>query len=782
MTTRNKSGGLSDAESADLTERVERFRALWSPDGSTDLAASLPPTDAPHRRAVLVRLIQTDMERRGATGLPFRVERYINQFPAELTSGTVPAELLLAEYRLRHRYTDKPKLSDYQRWFPDQYPAMKAELDREPLSMPTRRTPVESINFGAPHTLVDNAPTPMATPPPDVLPSDTPYRLMRKLGSGAFGEVYEARAPGEIPVAVKRIMRPVDDPASRAEEEALEAIKRLSHPFLLKTNAYWILNDRLVIVMELAEGSLADRLEDHQRQGRQGIPVEDLIPLFEQAGEALDYLHAEKVSHRDIKPENILLLKGYAKVADFGLARMQKSILTVVGSTAGTPAYMAPEMWQEKVSIHSDQYSLAATYVRVRLGRMLFAANFLVDLGLAHRNDIPDLNPLPPAEQAVLHRALAKKPEHRFGSCLEFAKALRAAVFPPPEPQKVRERRTAAILTTVGVACAVALAVTLATLYLLRPPDDQRTADPGANGKEEKQDKPPELPLVAIPVGWTADLTTTETIGGKRYPGRLTRKVGEDTLVAILLPAGDSGVPTHWMLENKITNRVFSTVWKELEDDKNSELYRFADGPGSALAPGEWKRGARDYAYKSEDPEDPKNWIGLEGDQAEVPVSGVTVPEAILVARKLGGALPGFRQWLKATGAYETSVDPPAGKRLAEKLTFEERRKEFDTRDLALGRDRPFPVSRGKDISYRGIRQLVSNGREWLGQENPENDATRIALPTGEMISAAFVGQGYNDTVVMDFKAILGYSNKKTQLITQVKGHYAGFRIVLTPP
>ena len=778
MTTPNESDGLTDEESADLTARVERFRSAWSPDGSTDLAASLPPPGARHRLSVLVQLVATDMQRRAAAGLPFRVERYINQFSEELTTHTVPASLLVMEYRLRHLYSDKPGLDQYQRWFPEQFEAVLQELQREPLESSggisrTGLTSVFAIHPAkSPSTRPNERvgrpgdPTPVTT---DVLPSGVPYRLVRKLGEGAFGEVYEGRAPGEIPVAIKRIMRPVNDPASKAEEKALEAIKRLAHPFLLQTNAYWILDDRLVIVMELADGSLADRITHHQDKGQPGVPPEELIPLFEQAAEALDYLHTEKIAHRDIKPENILLLKGYAKVADFGLARPQQNTMTVVGNTAGTPAYMAPEMWRQQVSLHSsDQYSLAATYVRARLGRTLFTTNVWVDLANAHINDTPDLNPLPPSEQAVLLKALAKNPEERFGSCLEFTKALRAAVLPAPEPKTViRERRSAAILTTVVVACVVAVAVTSAMVYFLRP--DSQSTTPSANGTEKPEEKPPEkppeLPLINIPAGWTADLSDTRPLGNKRYPGKLTRNDYGETLVAILIPKeSPDDPPTHYMLENKITNRVFSKVWDAVDKDLESDLHKLS--ARGTLAPGRWKQ-----------------WVEPNGPDA--PVLDVTVPEAILGAKALGGELPGRWQWVKATGALNQSTKPPAkapaGARLAEGLTAEVKRKQLEGRDLALGRKQPLPVTAGSgDKSHRGVRQLVSNGHEWLGQFDPEIDDRRIvllALPD-DPGSAAFVGRGYGDVQVMDFDAIL----QDKQSFDMIKRTFVGFRLVLNGP
>ena len=121
MASLGEVGRLTDDESADLLNRVERFVAAWKPDGSTGLEWYLPPPGARHRFAVLIQMVATDMEHRAAARLPFRSEQYVNLFPEELSTNDMPALLLATEYRLRHRYTDKPPLSEYQRWFPNQF-------------------------------------------------------------------------------------------------------------------------------------------------------------------------------------------------------------------------------------------------------------------------------------------------------------------------------------------------------------------------------------------------------------------------------------------------------------------------------------------------------------------------------------------------------------------------------------------------------------------------------------------------------------------------------------
>jgi serine/threonine protein kinase len=198
----------------------------------------------------------------------------------------------------------------------------------------------------------------------------------------------------------------------------------LRHNFLLQTHAYFPLDDRLLIVMDLADGSLRDRLQACRAEGKTGIPMEELLTYFREAAEALDFLHDKQVQHRDIKPDNILLLGRHVKVADFGLARLQRGQSMNSTASSGTPAYMAPEVWENKVHFHSDQYSLAATYVELRLDRRLYPSDSLAAMMVDTLQATPDLAPLDKAEQQVLHRALAKDPTKRYRSCLEFVDAL----------------------------------------------------------------------------------------------------------------------------------------------------------------------------------------------------------------------------------------------------------------------------------------------------------------------------------------------------------------------
>jgi serine/threonine protein kinase len=421
-----KTARLRPEEWDRLQDIVESFEDSWRELPSAASGGAIldffPPVDDPLRTSCIHELIKSDLEIRWRRGQGTTLDHYVRCIPEISDAAALPASLIYEEYRARKQYGDNPDLAEYRTRFPDQYAELEELL---------RQHPVPNARITPPPTL----PSVTAVSRVGVERQLTPeigsgYRLLRRINRGSFGEVWRAEAPGGVEVAVKIIYGSVAEAQSQRELQALELIKKLRHPFLIPIHAFWQLEDRLIMAMELADGSLRDFADQRQRTGDSGLPLDELLLYIREAAEALDYLHDKRVLHRDIKPENILVQAGHAKVADFDLARVvEQSRRLSAASHCGTPAYTAPEVfWRGKVGAGSDQYSLAVTYAELRLTRPLFQTKSWFQLMHDHLQRLPELSPLLDPEQRVLRKALAKDPAERFTTCREFAQALERSV------------------------------------------------------------------------------------------------------------------------------------------------------------------------------------------------------------------------------------------------------------------------------------------------------------------------------------------------------------------
>ncbi len=257
------------------------------------------------------------------------------------------------------------------------------------------------------------------------------YRLLDRLGSGGFGEVWRAQAPGGIFKAIKVIhgdLRNRDTDSHRFAEQELKALKRVQqvrHPYLLTIDRYDIVDGRLMIVMELADCNLWDRFRVCRKAGLQGIPREELLRYMSETAEVLDLFDEKfQLQHLDIKPQNLFLLHDHVKVADFGQVKdLENHMAEVTGGI--TPVYAAPETFDGFVSRYCDQYSLACVYQELLTGVRPFDGTSMQQLLMQHLQMAPNLAPTPAAERAALARALSKQPNERFPNVRAMVEAIR---------------------------------------------------------------------------------------------------------------------------------------------------------------------------------------------------------------------------------------------------------------------------------------------------------------------------------------------------------------------
>jgi hypothetical protein len=253
------------------------------------------------------------------------------------------------------------------------------------------------------------------------------YRTQERIGAGGYGEVWRAEAPGGIAKAIKVIYGRQDDERALRELSALNRIREVRHPFLLSLERIELVDGHLVIVTELATSSLKEVCERYRQAGLCGVPRVELLAHLRDAADALDYIGQQhNLQHLDVKPENLLFVGGRIKVADFGLVKDIQDIHSSI-VTGLTPVYAAPELFDGRPTIHSDQYSLAIVYQEMLTGELPYQGRTTAQLAAQHLHSRPRLERLPLADQAVIARALAKNPDERFASCREMIDGLLGA-------------------------------------------------------------------------------------------------------------------------------------------------------------------------------------------------------------------------------------------------------------------------------------------------------------------------------------------------------------------
>lgn len=261
------------------------------------------------------------------------------------------------------------------------------------------------------------------------------YEVLGELGRGAMGVVYKARDPQiDRLVAVKTISLHGQEPEAEQEfrlrfQNEAQAAGRLHHPGIVAVFDMGEAGETRdpYIVLEYVAGEALNRTLAREKK----IPLARALQLTAEVASALDYAHAQGVTHRDIKPGNILITpEGHAKIADFGIAKLNLAQLTLPGRLMGTPAYMAPEQLTGTAADgRSDLFSLGVILYAMVTGHSPFQGDSAttVCFKVTNREPVPasalDLN-LPRELDAVIASAMAKDPRKRYQRGAEFAEAV----------------------------------------------------------------------------------------------------------------------------------------------------------------------------------------------------------------------------------------------------------------------------------------------------------------------------------------------------------------------
>lgn len=275
------------------------------------------------------------------------------------------------------------------------------------------------------------------------------YRITRCLGSGGMGDVYLAEdlRLGRL-VAVKSLKREfckMEEVRKRIERECVMHAQLGAHPNVI--TLYDRIDDggQIHLIIEYVDGTTLKEVIEQARLGSLYLTWRESVNITCQILEALSKIHAQGIVHRDVKPANIMLTKSdtgayVAKLMDFGIARLMNPVdgATMLtrqgGSGPGTPIYMAPEQIAGTqfgpLSPATDVYATGVVLYQMLAKHPPYQGT-ITDIFHGHLNAPPppidgaNEATFPPQLTDIVHKALAKQPEERFVSALEFRRALK---------------------------------------------------------------------------------------------------------------------------------------------------------------------------------------------------------------------------------------------------------------------------------------------------------------------------------------------------------------------
>lgn len=422
--------GVREEPLPDLESQLERFEEAWELGNPPAIKEFLQAASEADRRELLIELVKIDLEcrwkhsGRQATNpdvdaaFPAQplLEDYAEVHPDLGRPDELPLDLIIEEYRIRHRFGDRPSHDDYLVRFArngDPLPAALERVDHEIAASDGRQLAPDAglASDALAQTVIEKShnvetdnlpPAGLETPVPQRLGE---YRLLRKLGSGGMGVVYEAvHAQHGNHVALKTLPFDSEKPLPDREKamrrgEALHRfnqefrkLREVSHPNLIRLISLDEDGSQRFITMDLIEGT------DFLSYVRPGDRLDEsrLRSALSQLVAGVMALHNHKIIHRDLKPSNVMVTHdGKVVVLDFGLVAEMKlgTVASVTHAGAGTLPYMAPEqMLEQKVAPDADWFAVGVMLHEAMVGERPFQSNqFMELLRMKQSRDIPSL-------------------------------------------------------------------------------------------------------------------------------------------------------------------------------------------------------------------------------------------------------------------------------------------------------------------------------------------------------------------------------------------------------
>ena len=399
------------------------------------------------------------------------------------------------------------------------------------------------------------------------------YRVLRKLGGGGMGVVYEAEDVrlGRR-VALKFLPEQFAHDAHALErfQREARAASKLNHPNICTIYDVGDYQGQPFIAMELLEGeSLKERLQDH------AMDFDEVLDVGIQIADALEAAHSEGIVHRDIKPANIFVTRrGQGKILDFGLAKLvresqgvpqpvgpravamaadQEQTQTGVGMIAGTAVYMSPEQANgDPLDARTDLFSFGVVLYEMATRKKPFAGNStLITLdNILHKKPMSPLviNPeLPPEFEDMIGRALEKKRERRFQTASELREELRRlkrdsdhdilpTITRPAERRPTRTFRYSDVRHTyvqLGIAGVLVMLAVVVTIWWAKHGAHARTVSAAANNTIavlplQNVSADPSLDFLRFALADEIDTVLTYTRFLEIRPSAATKKYADD--------------------------------------------------------------------------------------------------------------------------------------------------------------------------------------------------------------------------------------------------------------